>query len=300
MLNVRRSLALALTSLSLVGGAGAFASCQATSTPATYTPVTGVALHLSDLLGKLQCGTAANEVYKYTVVVWYAGNDGGPLGQPVFSDVWDCFADGVLENLPAAADGGSVAFYLKVYGYTLAGTEAAQSQGEAIFVPYVPPNGDDAANAAGPSDAATDGGYFRYVSIPDLWCPGGLGANGLACPLQDASVAESFSNFASWSTSCVATETEGAPVTAICGPLLATETPEASDGSTGDAGPADAAAESGNEAQTDAAADAEDAAMDASIGAADAAADSSVDASSDAIGDALSDGPTDAAGEASD
>lgn len=191
-----RSLWLASACVALTVGGAAVAGCPGSSTPATYTPYTGLTLYTDALLGGLQCGTAPGDVYKYTAIVWRAGLDGGPpagfsdagdagdggAGAPLASGVWDCFTDAVLENLPATATNG-VTFFVQVFGYTFASTL-----------------GPDGGNAV------------------DL-CPGGLGPNGASCPLQDPSVAEALAPLAQWATTCMATETEGAPVTAVCTPF---------------------------------------------------------------------------------
>jgi hypothetical protein len=218
---------LALASLAVAAGIGAGVGCSNSTTTATYTPFTGITIHVSDLLGSLTCGTSPGQVYKYTAVAWYEapdGGDGGPVGAPAFSGVWDCFTDAILENLPVA-DNGSDTFFLRVYAYSYAGVLAASSG--------------TGSGEAGPGDgSAGDGGLPSAI-----WCPGGLGPNGEPCPLQDASFAESLGADAQWTTTCAATETEGAPVTAICTPLspvspIGTSTPDADD-----PGPPDATAE---------------------------------------------------------
>jgi hypothetical protein len=233
---IRRPLALILASLAVAGGGvGTVVACQQSASPAAYVPFTGVTLQLSAVLGQLQCGTAANEVYKYTAVVWYAGRDGGPLGAPIASDVWDCFTEGVLENLPSNTDGGGDSFFLRVFAYSYAGTLAATI-------------GEGGQGVQGTGDGAVSA---------SVWCPGGLGPNGEPCPLQDASFADALGGAAQWSTTCEATETEGAPVTAICGPLALVAPAEA-------LGTSDAASDAPSDAPAEAASAASDATGEAS------------------------------------
>jgi hypothetical protein len=166
----------ALACLALLGGAAALAGCPGTAAPTPYTPITGITIHVSELLGSLECGTGPGDVYKYSAVMWAAASDGGPLGAPLYSDAWDCFTDGVFENLPAV-NGGSYQYFLKVYGYTYASVQGA---------------------------------------APYLWCPGAFGPDGGPCDLQDASFASALGAAAQWDSTCTATEVQGAPVTAAC------------------------------------------------------------------------------------
>jgi hypothetical protein len=235
VLRVRRPRYLALACLALAS-AGAVAGCPDATAPATYTPLTGVTLNIADVPGSPQCGTGPGEVYKYTAVVWYAAGDGGPLGAPIYSTVWDCFVSGIFDNLPAA-DGGNDAFYLKVYGYSYAGAQAALAEQSA---------------EAGDGD----GGDFA-----GLWCSGGLGPNGEPCPLQDPSTAAALGDLAQWSTACLATETEGAPVTAICAPFALLAPVVVADAGTAEGGDAASEAEANapdvaGDAPTDATAEA--------------------------------------------
>ncbi len=191
-------LRLAALSLSLVGGSlaavavGGLTACPGTATPTGYAPVQGVTLNLGDVLGSLRCGTGPDEVYKYTVVVWYAV-DGGPQpgAAPLASNVWDCFSQAVFDNLPAS-DAGSSTYFLEVYAYSYAGALAAQG------------------SAVGDAEGID----------PGFWCQGGLGTGGATCPfVQDAGSAVSLGDSAQWKATCTATQPWMAPITASCGPL---------------------------------------------------------------------------------
>jgi hypothetical protein len=91
------------------------AGCNQQSTPTGYTPITGIEILAPSLLDELQCGTGANDVYRYVAVVWDAV-DGGRVGEPLVSNVFDCFAIGLFENLPSL-DGGSQQFFLQIFAY---------------------------------------------------------------------------------------------------------------------------------------------------------------------------------------
>jgi hypothetical protein len=188
-----------LAALSLLGGlaavsaAASLTACPGTTTATVYTPPPGVTLDLGDVLGSLRCGTGPGQIYKYAVIVWNASADGGPLGNPIYSNVWDCFSEAVFDNLPAA-DGGSTTFFLQVVAYSYAGALKAQSS----------------VLGDGGSDGSVDGAF---------WCQGGLGAGGATCLFQDPLKAFRLAFSAQWSTTCAATEPSGAPITALCGPL---------------------------------------------------------------------------------
>ncbi len=198
MHRVRRLVGLGLAGLAGLPFAlllGTEAGCPGTVTPPTYTPVTGVTIHARSLLGGLSCGTGPGDVYEYEAVV-FASVDGQSVG-PLYSNVWDCFSDGVFDNLPpdAGADAGSTdSFFFKIYAFSYEGAIAA---------------GAAAAQPSGDGDAGL---------IP-LACPGGFGPNGTPCPFLDPSRAVSIGSSAQWTATCTADETSGVPVTAVCTPL---------------------------------------------------------------------------------
>jgi hypothetical protein len=165
----------------LAGAASLLGGCPGSSTAATYTPYTGVNVPASEVLRGHRCGNGPDDVYRYSVVVWYGGADGGPLpGQaPLYSGIWDCFTDAVFENLPAAA-GGSTQFFLRVYAYTAPGLPAALDCPGGIW-----PDG---------APCAANGPVLSTIL-------GGFGAQ--------------------WETSCTATQLSGVPITAVCGLLAA-------------------------------------------------------------------------------
>jgi hypothetical protein len=110
---MRRRTPLLLLFLLLTG-------CPGTAVTATYTPITGIVVDASSLVGGIGCGTAADEVYRYAAVLTYA-NDAGVSNDstPVASGVFDCFADGVFSNLPASQT-GDLDFAISVYAWNQA------------------------------------------------------------------------------------------------------------------------------------------------------------------------------------
>lgn len=184
------------------------------------------------LVAGFGCGQGDGQVFRYAAAVSFApaedggqdGADGEEAGALVeqndvpLTNIFDCFVDGVFENLPTS-DAGSLTFTVTIYAYDLKLYDEA---------------GLPASLGCPP---APDGG---------LCTPGTL-------PLTAAQ-----KKLAPWSTTCTATQQSGTPVIAVCGPLEApAPATEPGDGSTdaaleaasdaaSDAGPAvDAAGDAG-------------------------------------------------------
>ncbi len=232
--------------------------CTTTTTTTPYTPITGILLQSAPLVAGFGCGTGPMQVYRYAATVSYGSvpNDAeagalvaGPLveqsGVPM-TNIFDCFNDGVFENLPLSDAGGST-YVIAIFAYNLES-------------------------------------YVKAGLPPDLACPplpdAGLCMPG-SKPLSTAQEAE-----APWTTVCHATQQGGTPVYAICPPLESPTAPfEGADAST-DAAPEDAAREAASGAAGDATLDAPagplDGATDANAappdGATDAGAAPDVDA----------------------
>jgi hypothetical protein len=60
--------------------------------------------------------------------------------------------------------------------------------------------------------------YSRKALPSDFTCPGGFSLTGGVCPALEASVAEAKG--AEWTATCLATQQQGIPVLAVCGPLV--------------------------------------------------------------------------------
>jgi hypothetical protein len=157
-------------------------ACQSSSTPLPYIPITGIVVPSAKIVAGYGCGTGPGQVYKYAVVVSEVGPDGGPKS-PISVGVFDCFADGVIENL----DAGSMNYVLSIYAYNQAGYPTC------LVGVCDPP---DASYAGGP-------------------CFPAQGAD----PAMVASVAGQFAAAAQWQTTCTASQQQGAPTSASCGPL---------------------------------------------------------------------------------
>jgi hypothetical protein len=235
----------------LAAAACALVACATSSTTLpVFPPITGIVIRSSSLVAGIGCGTGDDQVYRYAAVVTFAPTEGGTPSTTSFTNIFDCFTDGVFENLPA--DNGNLNFDVSIYAYN--------------FKDYGP------ATAAAPMGAGLP---------PDLACPPGNDATG--CVPATTPLTDDQKKDATWTTLCTATQQAGVPVLAVCPLLVATgdgdaaTTPvdassEASDG--GEAGPrapdagADGAADAGMDAsdatdQTDAPANAADAAADA-------------------------------------
>jgi hypothetical protein len=66
--------------------------------------------------------------------------------------------------------------------------------------------------------------YSRKTLPSDFTCPGGFSLTGGVCPALEASMAEASSD-AQWTATCSATQQQGIPVLAVCGPLAASNLP---------------------------------------------------------------------------
>lgn len=277
----RRLHALALSSLAIAGGVAGMGGCPGNPTPPAYTPYTGFSLQFQQLLDGLGCGTGPGQVYKYSAIVSPTVEGGTDAQSMSYSDVWDCYADGILENVPVMS--GDDTFFIRVYAYSYAGALAAEQ-----------------AQQDGAGGTSAEAGTVD----PSFWCAGGLGPNGGTCPFETATYALALGKYAQWTATCTATETEGAPVTPICTALVAVggstgqdasldaqpdvsaEALADSSGDSSDASVEGAAPEGGGEG----AADATQAIVDAMDGMPDGGADGTDDASSL---DAPPDGTTD-------
>jgi hypothetical protein len=214
-------------------GAAAMASCSTTTSTTTYTPITGILIQAQSLVAGLGCGLEPNQVFRYAAAVSFAPEqNGGPdAGQNAvegeeagalveqndvpLTNIFDCFVDGVFENLPTS-DAGSLTFTVTIYAY----------------------NEDRYDMAALPAS---------------LGCP--PAQDGSLCTPGTQPLTDAQKKLAPWTTICTATQQSGTPVIAVCGPLTAPPEPGdgstdaalgAASDAAGDAGPAvDAAGDAG-------------------------------------------------------
>ena len=176
----------------------AVAACATTATTTGYTPITGILIRSSTLVEGFGCGMGPGQVYRYVAIVDYAragaGADGGPdagadggapktaLAQPSnppWTNIFDCFTDGVFENLPSSSTGGQ-AFSVSIFAYDKA------SYGAALL----------------PSD---------------LGCAPGMTA--AICKSTPPTIPTTQIALAPWTTTCSASQQQGIPVLAVCAPL---------------------------------------------------------------------------------
>jgi hypothetical protein len=107
---------LCASSVAAGAAALALAGCPSTTTTTGYTPYTGVIIRSSQLVAGFGCGTGPGQVYRYAAVVYHLGADAGPTGNAFASNVFDCFSDGVFENLDAD-DAGNTSYFLTIQAY---------------------------------------------------------------------------------------------------------------------------------------------------------------------------------------
>jgi len=133
------------------------------------------------------------------------------------TNIFDCFADGVFENLPSS-DAGSLTFNVTIFAYNKEKYDEARLP-------------------------------------PDPGCPPGVDAGGCTPTSQPLTAAQEA--LAPWTTLCTATQQAGTPVIAVCGPLVPAMPFESGDAAAdGPVEAPDGAADVSSEGATDAAPDA--------------------------------------------
>ncbi len=179
----------------------AFGGCVATTTASVYTPITGVIIRSSQLVAGHGCGTGPDQVYAYVAVLadifplpqggvdaasanGIVTPDGIVSNVPFQSTVVPCYADGILSNLQPP-DGGTFDFQVYIYAYNYSSFPPSLA--------CTPPRTN--GNCPGDFTTATTAGLgTRDSGIPPRYPP-------------------------NWTTTCTATEQQGIPVLAACGPL---------------------------------------------------------------------------------
>ena len=119
MFRLRSAALLAGAAVAFAAMAAGLAACPTTVTNTAYTPITGILIRSSSLVAGLGCGTAPGQVYRYAAVVKQGDT-------PVISGVFDCFTDGLFENL--LTDGGG-AFTVDIYAWDQGGFPPALNCG---------------------------------------------------------------------------------------------------------------------------------------------------------------------------
>jgi hypothetical protein len=192
------------------------AACATSTTTTGYTPITGILIRSSALVAGFGCGTGPEQVYRYAATVQYETTvgDAGDAGDAApqvetngrhWTNIFDCFADGVFENLPSSST-GSVSFNVAI--------------------------------------AAYDKASYDKTTLPsDLGCPPGLAAAAV-CQSVPQTIPAADTAKAPWTTTCSATQQQGIPVLAVCLPLRESKTSAeagAADGGASGGGALDAA-----------------------------------------------------------
>jgi hypothetical protein len=162
-------------------------ACEATSTSAPYTPITGVVIRAASLVAGYGCGEGLGQVYRYVAVVRYAPSADAEADAQASSATWtnisDCFSDGVFENLPVLSNGDQT-FTVSIFAY--------------------------------------DKKSYDEASLPSsLACTPGMPAADASCVDGIQSVSARAQQLASWTTVCTATQLQGSPALAVCPPLEA-------------------------------------------------------------------------------
>lgn len=107
--------ARALLGLLGLAGGGLLAACPSTATTTSYTPITGITIESSSLVAGYGCGTAPGQVYAYAALLSYT-DDAGASKSPVYSGVFDCYANAQFANLPEN-DGGALSFDVQIFAW---------------------------------------------------------------------------------------------------------------------------------------------------------------------------------------
>ncbi|MDB5218099.1 MAG: hypothetical protein JWO86_6026 [Myxococcaceae bacterium] len=114
----------ACSALALLASAAAPLACGSSATTAILAPITGITVRAEDVTVGLGCGPGNSQIFRYAVIVF--GRN--PANLTAFDtylagQIYDCFSDGLLVNLPASA--GSTDYHLQVYAYSAASYQAA-------------------------------------------------------------------------------------------------------------------------------------------------------------------------------
>jgi hypothetical protein len=209
-------------------------ACTSATTTLPYTPITGIIVRSQSLVAGFGCGTNDDQVYRYAAVLTYAPLDAGAdattsdggTGPLVLTNVFDCFTDGVFENLPVL--NGYEDFKLAIYAYSRSA-------------------------------------YVGAGLPPNLGCAPMQQADAAPCAASTRPLTATQLRAATWTSTCDATQQAGTPVLAVCTPLelsgsasadasVETGADASPDAALDGAGAADAPAESsvGGDADTDA------------------------------------------------
>jgi hypothetical protein len=162
-----RTITSAVAVVTAVVAVASGGACTSTSTTLLYTPITGLIIRSESLVAGHGCGTAnggLDQIYRYAAVLTVAPQDGGGTAAPTskpFTPLWnvfDCFADGVFENLQT--DDGAT-FALTIYAYTAA---AYARSGLPVRLGCAADSVDDASCPAVPTTLTTQLAYATWTT----------------------------------------------------------------------------------------------------------------------------------------
>jgi hypothetical protein len=175
-----------------------------TTSSSPYTPITGIEINAATLTYGFGCGTGNDQVFMYAGVVSYTPQADANIPVTPPEIVTSAVYDCFTNGLFSnlpASEAGTLDFTIQIFAFNAA-----------LFPPEL-----SCANTLGGTTGVT--------------CPGNTPRNVLEFTQQDAS----------WTTTCTATQVQGATVPAICGPLVLVK-PLPGDAGAGDAGVSDSAA----------------------------------------------------------
>ncbi|HEV3190502.1 MAG TPA: hypothetical protein VGY54_08400, partial [Polyangiaceae bacterium] len=98
-------------------------SCTSSTTPGASAPYTGINIDSQSLVSGFGCGTAPGQVYRYLAKVDVAPEAGPPGANIPAIGVFDCYANGVFENLPVS-EAGSYDYVVTIYAWDKASLPA--------------------------------------------------------------------------------------------------------------------------------------------------------------------------------
>jgi hypothetical protein len=113
-----RAVGIASAALACGALAAGLEACPTTTTTSSYTPITGILIRSASLVAGHGCGMGPGEVYRYGALVSYTV-DGVPTGTPQWSGVFDCFTDGLFENL--ITDASNQGYFVQIAAWDYAG-----------------------------------------------------------------------------------------------------------------------------------------------------------------------------------
>ena len=99
MNRVRRRTWIAVAAVAALAGGVPLYACSSSDTTTGITPITGIQIQSDRLVAGKGCGRDPGQIFKYTAVLYLSDASGAPQGDPIASATYDCFTDGLFQNL---------------------------------------------------------------------------------------------------------------------------------------------------------------------------------------------------------